>query len=174
MTFFIVDVGSGQQVHVELVQFQLHHLSAVFRALHGVARLLEGFTPGDFVVQFALSNLIVAIFNGLPGLPLDGGRALRALVWRITRNAYRADVVAGWAGRVIALATLASTIAVYVLGSVLAPLGLIFLGLVAVTLWNGATASIRGRGGSALMRCGVSPDCTQRQNFFSACTRTLR
>src|SRR2546428_528861 len=35
-------------------------------------------------------------------------------------------------------------------------------------------ASMRGRGGSALMRWGVSPDCTQRQNFFSADTRTLR
>ena len=36
------------------------------------------------------------------------------------------------------------------------------------------TASMRGRDGSALMRCGISPDCTQRQNFFSAETRTLR
>jgi hypothetical protein len=35
-------------------------------------------------------------------------------------------------------------------------------------------ASMRGRGGSALMRWGVSPDCTQRQNFFSADTSTLR
>ena len=35
-------------------------------------------------------------------------------------------------------------------------------------------ASMRGRGGSALIRCGVSPDWTQRQNFFSADTRTLR
>src|SRR5215831_18250522 len=36
------------------------------------------------------------------------------------------------------------------------------------------TASMRGRGGSALIRWGGSPDCTQRQNFFSADTRTLR
>src|SRR4029077_20135721 len=35
-------------------------------------------------------------------------------------------------------------------------------------------ASMRGRGGSALIRWGVSPDCTQRQNFFYADTRTLR
>src|SRR5215813_7803684 len=31
-----------------------------------------------------------------------------------------------------------------------------------------------GRGGSALIRWGLSPDWTQRQNFFSAETRTLR
>src|SRR5262249_47884183 len=35
-------------------------------------------------------------------------------------------------------------------------------------------ASMCGRGGSALIRWGVSPDCTQRQNFFSAETRTLK
>ena len=35
-------------------------------------------------------------------------------------------------------------------------------------------ASMRGRGGSALMRWGASPDWTQRQNFFSAATRTVR
>src|SRR4029077_6618079 len=35
-------------------------------------------------------------------------------------------------------------------------------------------ASTRGRGGSALIRWGVSPDCTQRQNFFSVETSTLR
>jgi len=36
------------------------------------------------------------------------------------------------------------------------------------------TASMRGRGDSALIRWGGSPDCTQRQNFFSAETRTLK
>ena len=36
------------------------------------------------------------------------------------------------------------------------------------------TASIRARGGSALISRGGSPDCTQRQNFFSAETRTLK
>src|SRR5262249_12578641 len=35
-------------------------------------------------------------------------------------------------------------------------------------------ASRRARGGSALIRWGGSPDWTQRQNFFSADTRTLR
>ena len=34
--------------------------------------------------QLAFSNLLVAAFNALPGLPLDGGRAVRALVWRAT------------------------------------------------------------------------------------------
>ena len=49
--------------------------------------------------QLAWSNLIVAVFNALPGLPLDGGRALRAMVWGVTGNRHTGTAVAGWIGR---------------------------------------------------------------------------
>jgi Zn-dependent protease len=50
------------------------------------------------------ANSAIAIFNLLPGLPLDGGRVAHAAIWQITHNKMRATVVAGWIGRAIAVA----------------------------------------------------------------------
>jgi Zn-dependent protease len=102
----------------------------------------RGSVLGDFVFQVAATNALVAVFNVLPGLPLDGGRALRAGIWRLTGDPYRADVAAGWAGRVVAAATLAAGIALYTLTSIFTAVSVILLMLVALTLWNGASEAI--------------------------------
>jgi Zn-dependent protease len=92
--------------------------------------------------QLAASNVLVAVFNVLPGLPLDGGRALRAGVWALIKDRDRATEVAGWSGRIIALATAAVVLALYRL-NVLTMFGLVFVLLVVFTLWQGAGQSIR-------------------------------
>ncbi|HEV2325692.1 MAG TPA: site-2 protease family protein [Terracidiphilus sp.] len=51
------------------------------------------------VEYLALLNLILALFNLIPGFPLDGGRVFRALIWKSTRNYHRATVAAGMSGR---------------------------------------------------------------------------
>src|SRR5690606_7409430 len=51
----------------------------------------------------ALSNAVVAVFNLLPGYPLDGGRILEAAVWRATGDRLAGLNVAGWGGRVVAV-----------------------------------------------------------------------
>ncbi|MBN1890386.1 MAG: site-2 protease family protein [Thermoflexales bacterium] len=47
-------------------------------------------------------NLMLALFNLIPGFPLDGGRVLRALVWKISGSFYRATQVAAFSGQVVA------------------------------------------------------------------------
>ncbi|MGO8884818.1 MAG: site-2 protease family protein [Streptosporangiaceae bacterium] len=59
--------------------------------------------PGTLVDQLFRANLLVGIFNLLPGLPLDGGRILRAGVWKITGKPGSATIIAAWGGRVLAI-----------------------------------------------------------------------
>lgn len=92
--------------------------------------------------QLAVSNLLVAIFNILPGLPLDGGRALRAGVWALTRDRHLGTEVAGWFGRAVALGT-AALVALLAVLDLRSPIGLVLLLLVALTLWQGAGQAIR-------------------------------
>src|SRR6185312_1542535 len=49
-------------------------------------------------------NLSVVVFNLLPGLPLDGGRILRATVWRIAGSRLTGSRVGAVLGRVLAIA----------------------------------------------------------------------
>ncbi|MFJ1810520.1 MULTISPECIES: site-2 protease family protein [unclassified Streptomyces] len=66
----------------------------------------RGTVPGVLLAGLMISNLIVAIFNLLPGLPLDGGRMLRAVVWKITGRPMSGTVAAAWVGRLLAVSVL--------------------------------------------------------------------
>ena len=69
-----------------------------------MAKVVSGGLAHQVIVQLFFANLIVGIFNLLPGLPLDGGRIFRAGVWKITGSQYTATIAAAWAGRVLAIA----------------------------------------------------------------------
>jgi len=58
---------------------------------------------GVLVDRLILANAVVGVFNLLPGLPLDGGRVLRAVLWKITGKSSYSTALAAWAGRVIAI-----------------------------------------------------------------------
>ncbi|MFD7750386.1 site-2 protease family protein [Streptomyces sp. NPDC059698] len=74
---------------------------------YGAMRLVEpGTVPGVLLAGLMISNLIVAAFNLLPGLPLDGGRMLRAVVWKITGKPMSGTIAAAWVGRALAVAVL--------------------------------------------------------------------
>ncbi len=70
----------------------------------GLTKVLTSGTPGSLAAQLMYANIIVGLFNLLPGLPLDGGRMLRAVIWKITRKPGTATIAAAWVGRALAIA----------------------------------------------------------------------
>ncbi|MET9324428.1 site-2 protease family protein [Streptomyces sp. NPDC003038] len=75
-------------------------LGILFGLLAAGLGLLTG--PGlvvEVLVWLAGMNILLALFNSIPAAPLDGGRLLRAFVWKRTGDPVRAAVVAAAAGR---------------------------------------------------------------------------
>ena len=82
---------------------------ALFLTLFFLQRLLLPYwVVGSRVVLYlSLANLFLTVFNLLPALPLDGGRALRALIWHFTGNFRVATKVAATLGHVLGFALIA-------------------------------------------------------------------
>lgn len=103
----------------------------------GVGSLLLGI--------FTYANWLVAVFNALPGLPLDGGRIVESAVWAATGDQDKGTIAAGWAGRIIVLALVIGVVVVPLVQGRPADIPLIvILVMVGYFLWTGATESIRG------------------------------
>ncbi len=78
--------------------------SLVLALVFGVGALLlapASALGGAFLGRLALVNGGLAVFNLLPGLPLDGGRVLRAILWKLSKNYRRATGIAAMAGRIV-------------------------------------------------------------------------
>jgi Zn-dependent protease len=92
----------------------------------------------------AWTNLLVGIVNLVPGLPLDGGRILKALVWGASGDTHRGTIVAAWGGRVVALLAIGwPFLTAKVLGGPPTVFDFLFAGVISMFLWSGATASLQ-------------------------------
>jgi Zn-dependent protease len=100
--------------------------------------------PRVVLDRLVLANLVVAVFNMLPGLPLDGGRVLRAGLWKLTGNPGSSTVMAAWAGRILAIVIVAVPLAPQTPASLSVSGGYgLWLVVVAVFMWMSAGQALR-------------------------------
>ncbi|WP_433471900.1 site-2 protease family protein [Spirillospora sp. CA-142024] len=120
--------------------------------LAGLGLLLHATLPLPDVALLLIealtfANLLVGVFNLLPGLPLDGGRLVRAIVWKATGRSRNGAIFAGWVGRAVAIGCLiaGAYLATYNTGEGggIGWLALLWSALVASFIWVGATQAIR-------------------------------
>ena len=91
----------GEEIRIALIgPISSYFLAAIFG---GVWLLSRGRAPviGEVSRWLSTINMILGTFNLLPGIPLDGGRVLRGIVWSVTGDKDRATRVAVGAGRSI-------------------------------------------------------------------------
>ncbi len=103
-----------------------------------------GTIGGTLVAQLMWANLVVGIFNLLPGLPLDGGRMLRAVIWKVTGRPGASTIAAAWAGRVLAVGMFVLVLVPAVHSRIGGDMvTIIWLAVIAAFMWTGAGQAIR-------------------------------
>ena len=108
----------------------------------GLSQVVTVGVTGALIRQLMFANIIVGLFNLLPGLPLDGGRMLRAAIWLFTKKPNSATIAAAWIGRILALGLLAIPFFTGGLsgGDMVSTVWVI---VIAGFMWTGATQSIK-------------------------------
>ncbi len=116
-------------------------LAGVFQMARLAAESLGASPPVVTVFGFlAFLNLVLAIFNMIPGFPLDGGRIFRSIVWAATGDLIRATRWATWGGRLFGGGLIALGLYTLSQGQLVPGLWSAFIGWFLV---NAASSSLR-------------------------------
>ncbi|OLD84059.1 MAG: CBS domain-containing protein [Chloroflexi bacterium] len=91
------------------IEFQMAFVGPIVSLLiAGIAYLLSLPLRGvnspitAILTYLAVTNVLLGIFNLIPGFPLDGGRVLRSIIWKVTGSLQKATRAAAMIGQVIA------------------------------------------------------------------------
>ena len=108
----------------------------------GISQLVPYGVTGLVIRELMFANFIVGFFNLLPGLPLDGGRMLRAVIWKVTKKPAAATIGAAWVGRGLAIALL---VIPFFSGGLAGGdvVSMIWVVVIAAFMWTGASQSIK-------------------------------
>jgi CBS domain-containing protein len=101
-------------------------LAAFFFAL---SKLVAGHRLVFPLMQnLAYINLVVLVFNMVPGFPLDGGRILRAIIWKKTGNVQKATRIASRVGTAFAIVLMVYGVINFFVGQMIGGIWFIFIG----------------------------------------------
>ncbi len=116
--------------------------SMFLAAFFSVLSNLTAFNPAISASALYLSrlNLVLALFNLIPGFPLDGGRILRAVFWKLNHDFFKATRWATYAGIAIALMFIGGGVVMAMTGNFMGGIWMAFIG---IYLGNAAYQSYR-------------------------------
>lgn len=114
--FWIAAAGPGVSLALAAIFWELRLILAGAPALFALTKYM------------ALLNLGLGVFNLIPGLPLDGGRVFRAIVWGVNRSYRRATSMATFTGRMFGFALIFIGVWLVLTGDLLNGLWTAFIG----------------------------------------------
>lgn len=166
-TQFETDATSPGRSFVVAVVGPLSNAALAVLALPLMLTTTRGSLGFLMLYAFVFTNGLVAVFNLVPGLPLDGGRMLEAGIWKVTGDRNTGTVVAAWGGRLIAVAlVLVLVVRPLLVGERFSLFTLVWAVLIGGLLWTSAghalrAARIRRRAPSVTVRALARPAVEQ-------------